>query len=223
MAGTLRTVTLRPRAGVPALVAELYDGSGTINLVWLGRRQIPGIEPGRAVIAVRPGDPRPRAARHLQPALRAAAGRGGVSDPQPESPPRPSPTPPRRRPRSTSPPSRRSSGTGSRSRSAAGAAWSRAPSRPLGFTVTYLIGHDLRLGLIVGIGLAVALLAVRLVQRQSVQFVVNSLVGIGIAAVFALPHRQRRGRLPARASSTTRRTPVVDGALDPGPLAAGRV
>src|SRR4051794_6652425 len=51
VAGTLRTVTLRPRAGVPALVAELYDGSGTISLVWLGRRQIPGIEPGRAVIA----------------------------------------------------------------------------------------------------------------------------------------------------------------------------
>ena len=55
----------------------------------------------------------------------------------------------------------------------------------LGFTVTYLIGHNLRLGLTVGIGLAVALLAVRLVQRQSVQFVVNSLVGIAIAAVFA--------------------------------------
>ena len=51
VAGTRRTVTLRPRAGVPALVAEPYDGSGTINLVWLGRRQIPGIEPGRAVIA----------------------------------------------------------------------------------------------------------------------------------------------------------------------------
>jgi hypothetical protein len=51
VAGTLRTVTLRPRAGVPALVAELYDGSGSISLVWLGRRQIPGIEPGRAVVA----------------------------------------------------------------------------------------------------------------------------------------------------------------------------
>jgi hypothetical protein len=50
VAGTLRTVTLRPRAGVPALVAELYDGSGSISLVWLGRRQIIGIEPGRAVI-----------------------------------------------------------------------------------------------------------------------------------------------------------------------------
>lgn len=51
VAGTLRTVTLRPRAGVPALVAELYDGSGSISLVWLGRRQIAGIEPGRALIA----------------------------------------------------------------------------------------------------------------------------------------------------------------------------
>lgn len=49
--GTLRTVTLRPRAGVPALEAELYDGSGTVSLVWLGRRRIPGIEPGRSLTA----------------------------------------------------------------------------------------------------------------------------------------------------------------------------
>jgi hypothetical protein len=45
--GTLRSVTLRPRAGVPALVAELFDGTGTVSVVWLGRRQIAGIEPGR--------------------------------------------------------------------------------------------------------------------------------------------------------------------------------
>jgi hypothetical protein len=45
--GTLRSVTLRPRAGVPALEAELYDGSGSVCVVWLGRRQIAGIEPGR--------------------------------------------------------------------------------------------------------------------------------------------------------------------------------
>jgi hypothetical protein len=47
--GTLRTVTLRPRGGVPALEAELYDGTGLITLVWLGRRRISGIQPGRAV------------------------------------------------------------------------------------------------------------------------------------------------------------------------------
>jgi len=49
--GTLRTVTMRPRAGVPALEAELYDGSGTLAIVWLGRRQIGGIEPGRMLVA----------------------------------------------------------------------------------------------------------------------------------------------------------------------------
>ena len=36
-----------PRGGAPALEAELYDGSDVIDLVWLGRRQIAGIEPGR--------------------------------------------------------------------------------------------------------------------------------------------------------------------------------
>lgn len=47
--GTLRTVTLRPRGGVPALEAELYDGTGSISLVWLGRRRIGGVAPGRGV------------------------------------------------------------------------------------------------------------------------------------------------------------------------------
>ncbi|HSE07222.1 MAG TPA: OB-fold nucleic acid binding domain-containing protein [Nocardioidaceae bacterium] len=47
--GSLRTVTLRPRGGVPALEAELYDGSGVITIIWLGRRRIAGIEPGRHV------------------------------------------------------------------------------------------------------------------------------------------------------------------------------
>jgi len=47
LSGSLRTVTLRPRGGVPALEAELFDGSGAITLIWLGRRQITGIGPGR--------------------------------------------------------------------------------------------------------------------------------------------------------------------------------
>ncbi|MDR3068258.1 MAG: OB-fold nucleic acid binding domain-containing protein [Cellulomonas sp.] len=48
--GVLRSVTLRPREGVPALVAELYDGSGSLDLVWLGRREIAGIVPGRRLV-----------------------------------------------------------------------------------------------------------------------------------------------------------------------------
>jgi hypothetical protein len=47
--GTLRVVTLRPRGGVPALEAELDDGSGVLTIVWLGRRRIAGISPGRSV------------------------------------------------------------------------------------------------------------------------------------------------------------------------------
>lgn len=47
--GTLRTVTLRPRGGVPALEAELYDGTGALTLVWLGRRRISGIVPGCSI------------------------------------------------------------------------------------------------------------------------------------------------------------------------------
>ncbi len=50
--GSLRTVTLRPRGGVPALEAELYDGTAVITLVWLGRRRIAGVEPGRQIKVV---------------------------------------------------------------------------------------------------------------------------------------------------------------------------
>lgn len=51
VAGSLRAVVLRPRAGVPSLEAELYDGTGTVTLIWLGRRRIRGIDPGRTLVA----------------------------------------------------------------------------------------------------------------------------------------------------------------------------
>jgi len=53
------------------------------------------------------------------------------------------------------------------------------------FTVTYVSTHDLHLALTISIAITVGLLVVRLIQRSSVQFVVNALVGIGIAALFA--------------------------------------
>jgi hypothetical protein len=56
----------------------------------------------------------------------------------------------------------------------------------LGFTVTWVATHHLKLALGISAGLAVVLLVVRLVQRTTVQFVFNSLFGIGIAALFAL-------------------------------------
>jgi hypothetical protein len=52
------------------------------------------------------------------------------------------------------------------------------------FTATWLLAHDLRTALLVSIGAALLLLVVRLVQRTTVQFVVNALVGIGIGWLF---------------------------------------
>lgn len=49
VSGTIRSVTVGPREQPPALEVEVYDGSGALRVVWLGRRRIPGIEPGRRV------------------------------------------------------------------------------------------------------------------------------------------------------------------------------
>ncbi|RKT53436.1 OB-fold nucleic acid binding domain-containing protein [Saccharothrix australiensis] len=58
--GRLRSVELCPRDAAATLEAELYDGTEGVTLVWLGRRRIAGIEPGRTIkargrIAVRDG------------------------------------------------------------------------------------------------------------------------------------------------------------------------
>jgi hypothetical protein len=49
--GRLRTVVYTPRTNLPTLEADLFDGSDVVTLVWLGRRRIPGIEPGRVLTA----------------------------------------------------------------------------------------------------------------------------------------------------------------------------
>lgn len=46
--GRLRSVDLCPRDAA-TLEAELFDGTDDVTLVWLGRRRIPGIEPGRTL------------------------------------------------------------------------------------------------------------------------------------------------------------------------------
>jgi hypothetical protein len=53
------------------------------------------------------------------------------------------------------------------------------------FTVIFLTQHDLKLAISVSLGCAAVLLAIRLAQRSSVQFVLNAFVGIGIGALFA--------------------------------------
>jgi hypothetical protein len=55
----------------------------------------------------------------------------------------------------------------------------------IAFTVGWVTTEDLRTSLIISISLAVVLLIVRLLQRSTPQFVINSLLGIGIGAFFA--------------------------------------
>jgi hypothetical protein len=53
------------------------------------------------------------------------------------------------------------------------------------FTVLFVTTHELKLSLIISVVVTAALLLIRIVQRQPVQFVLNALVGVGIGAVFA--------------------------------------
>lgn len=44
--GVLRSVTYPPTQKGGSFSATLFDGTGSIDLIWLGRRFVPGIEPG---------------------------------------------------------------------------------------------------------------------------------------------------------------------------------
>lgn len=50
VAGRIRSIQYTPSEQSPTLSAELFDGSGSLQLVWLGQRRIPGIEPGRELV-----------------------------------------------------------------------------------------------------------------------------------------------------------------------------
>jgi len=58
--GRLRSVEFCSPDAKASLEAELFDGTDGVTLIWMGRRRIPGIEPGRTVrargrLAVRDG------------------------------------------------------------------------------------------------------------------------------------------------------------------------
>ncbi|GAB2929762.1 DUF3159 domain-containing protein [Nonomuraea fastidiosa] len=55
----------------------------------------------------------------------------------------------------------------------------------IAFTLSWIFSEDLKLSLIISISLSVLLLLVRLLQRSTPQFVINSLIGIAIGAFFA--------------------------------------
>ncbi len=47
MVGTLRSVECNGKNCAGGVKAELFDGTDSVMLVWLGQRRIPGIESGR--------------------------------------------------------------------------------------------------------------------------------------------------------------------------------
>lgn len=49
MVGTLRSVEGNAKGCAGGVKAEFFDGTDTVNLVWLGQRKIPGIESGRTL------------------------------------------------------------------------------------------------------------------------------------------------------------------------------
>ena len=48
--GEISSVRIVPRAGSPSLEATITDGSGSILVVWTGRRKIAGISPGKRLV-----------------------------------------------------------------------------------------------------------------------------------------------------------------------------
>ena len=98
------------------------------------------------------------------------------------------------------------------------------------FTLMFLTTKELRLALGVSVAAAVVLLVVRLVQRSTVQFVVNAMVGIGIGWLFVSMSARNGGDANDQALAyflpgIIYNAGYTAGALAdlPGPLAAGRL
>jgi RecG-like helicase len=47
--GVVKTVTIRPINQVPAYEVEIFDGSGSLIIIWQGRKHVVGIEPGTRI------------------------------------------------------------------------------------------------------------------------------------------------------------------------------
>jgi hypothetical protein len=57
VAGEIMSLRIVPRAGTPSLEATVSDGSGSLVVVWTGRRNIPGVAPGKRLVLSGRGSP----------------------------------------------------------------------------------------------------------------------------------------------------------------------
>jgi hypothetical protein len=51
IAGRVQSIRVQPRSGVATLECTISDGTGTMTIVFLGRRELPGLHTGRRVVA----------------------------------------------------------------------------------------------------------------------------------------------------------------------------
>ena len=65
LVGEITTLRIVPHAGSPSLEATVSDGTGTIPAVWMGRRRIAGVAPGKRLMVQGRGAPTPPAGRLL--------------------------------------------------------------------------------------------------------------------------------------------------------------
>ena len=57
VAGEISSLRIVPRAGTPSLEATVNDGTGSMVVVWTGRRHIPGVAPGKRLVLSGRGAP----------------------------------------------------------------------------------------------------------------------------------------------------------------------
>ena len=50
LAGVVRRITVHPEHGLEALEALLYDGTGEVSVMWMGRRSIHGLNLGTRIV-----------------------------------------------------------------------------------------------------------------------------------------------------------------------------
>jgi len=50
LAGIVKRITVHPEQGFEALEARLFDGTGEMSVVWMGRRSIPGLTLGTRLV-----------------------------------------------------------------------------------------------------------------------------------------------------------------------------
>jgi len=55
--GEIASMRIVPRAGSPSLEATITDGSGSLLVVWTGRRKIAGVVPGKRLVVSGRGAP----------------------------------------------------------------------------------------------------------------------------------------------------------------------